>query len=60
MSTVGDLILDVALAKVGEKSMFTKELELAILQGEVDFVVHSLKDLPTILPTGLTIAAILA
>ncbi|CAL8106880.1 unnamed protein product [Orchesella dallaii] len=58
ISTTGDKILDVALSKIGEKSLFTKELELALLNNEIDFVVHSLKDLPTQLPDGLTIAAI--
>jgi hypothetical protein len=58
MSTTGDKILDVALSKIGEKSLFTKELEVALMKGEIDFVVHSLKDLPTFLPDGLTIAAI--
>ena len=58
ISTIGDKILDVALSKIGEKSLFTKELEVALLSGQVDFVVHSLKDLPTVLPAGLTIAAI--
>ncbi|ODN05986.1 Porphobilinogen deaminase [Orchesella cincta] len=58
ISTTGDKILDVALSKIGEKSLFTKELELALLDNEIDFVVHSLKDLPTQLPDGLTIAAI--
>lgn len=58
ISTIGDKILDVALSKIGEKSLFTKELEVALLQGEIDLVVHSLKDLPTLLPDGLTIAAI--
>jgi hydroxymethylbilane synthase len=48
----------VALSKIGEKSLFTKELETALLRKEIDFVVHSLKDLPTQLPEGLVIAAI--
>ncbi|MGP1371673.1 MAG: hydroxymethylbilane synthase [Almyronema sp.] len=58
LSTQGDKILDVALAKIGDKGLFTKELELAMLQQEIDLAVHSLKDLPTQLPTGLTLAAI--
>jgi hydroxymethylbilane synthase len=58
ISTIGDKILDVALSKIGEKSLFTKELEVSLQNGEVDFVVHSLKDLPTILPDGLVIGAI--
>lgn len=55
MDTLGDLVLDRALFKIGEKSLFTKELEIALEQKSVDFVVHSLKDLPSILPDGMTI-----
>ncbi|MBU7585440.1 MAG: hydroxymethylbilane synthase [Nostoc sp. TH1S01] len=58
MSTQGDKILDVALAKIGDKGLFTKELELGMINQEIDFAVHSLKDLPTNLPEGLTLAAI--
>ncbi len=58
MKTQGDKILDVALAKIGDKGLFTKELELAMLNGEIDMAVHSMKDLPTVLPRGLTIGAI--
>lgn len=58
MSTQGDKILDVALAKIGDKGLFTKELELSMINNEIDFAVHSLKDLPTNLPAGLTLAAI--
>ncbi|MEO3707338.1 hydroxymethylbilane synthase [Trichormus azollae] len=58
MSTQGDNILDVALAKIGDKGLFTKELELRMINKEIDFAVHSLKDLPTNLPEGLTLAAI--
>ena len=56
--TTGDKITDVALAKVGTKGMFTKEIEEALAAGKVDLAVHSLKDLPTELPTGFEIAAI--
>ncbi|XP_074653761.1 porphobilinogen deaminase-like isoform X2 [Tubulanus polymorphus] len=59
MTTVGDKILDVALSKIGEKSLFTKELERALQDDKVDIVVHSLKDLPTELPPGMTVAAVL-
>ena len=52
-------MLDVALSKIGEKSLFTKELEVALASSEVDIVVHSLKDLPTQLPPGMALAAIL-
>ncbi|OBS58495.1 hypothetical protein A6R68_10360 [Neotoma lepida] len=58
MSTTGDKILDTALSKIGEKSLFTKELEYALERNEVDLVVHSLKDVPTVLPPGFTIGAI--
>src|SRR5215472_1139587 len=56
--TTGDKLLDVALAKVGTKGMFTKEIEEALAAGEVDLAVHSLKDLPTELAQGFEIAAI--
>ena len=59
IATVGDKILDKALSKIGEKSLFTKELEVALAEKKVQFVVHSLKDLPTTLPDGMVIAAIL-
>ena len=56
--TTGDKILDVPLAKIGGKGLFTKELETAMLAGEIDLAVHSLKDMPTELPPGLFLAAI--
>ena len=58
MSTKGDKILDVALAKIGDKGLFTKELEVGMLNRETDFAVHSLKDLPTNLPEGLMLGCI--
>jgi hydroxymethylbilane synthase len=58
IQTTGDKITDVALAKVGTKGMFTKEIEEALAAGEVDLAVHSLKDLPTELPPGFEIVAI--
>jgi len=58
MTTTGDNILDTALSKIGEKSLFTKELEVELLECRVDFVVHSLKDLPTELPENLVIGAV--
>jgi hydroxymethylbilane synthase len=58
IKTTGDKILDVALAKVGTKGMFTKEIEEALAAGRVDLAVHSLKDLPTELSAGFEIAAI--
>ncbi|XP_066145575.1 porphobilinogen deaminase isoform X1 [Euwallacea fornicatus] len=60
MSTLGDQIIDIPLPKIGEKSLFTKELETALADGHVDFIVHSLKDLPTILPVGMAIGAVLS
>ena len=56
--TTGDKITEVALAKVGTKGMFTKEIEEALAAGNIDLAVHSLKDLPTELPAGFEIAAI--
>src|SRR3981081_4523784 len=55
--TTGDKIVDVALSKVGTKGLFTKEIEEALLAGTIDLAVHSLKDMPTDLPHGLTLAA---
>ncbi|MEW6202272.1 MAG: hydroxymethylbilane synthase, partial [bacterium] len=47
IKTTGDKILDSPLSKIGAKGLFTKEIEAALLEGEIDFAVHSLKDLPT-------------
>jgi len=58
MSTQGDKILDVALSKIGDKGLFTQELETAMLSQEIDFAVHSLKDLPTNLPEGLMLGVV--
>ena len=58
IKTTGDKITDVALAKVGTKGMFTKEIEEALADGRVDLAVHSLKDLPTEMQPGFEIAAI--
>ena len=56
--TTGDKITDVALSKVGTKGLFTKEIEEALLNRTIDLAVHSLKDMPTETPAGLTLAAI--
>ena len=58
IKTTGDTISDVALAQVGSKGIFTKEIEEALLDGAIDLAVHSLKDLPTELPAGLALAAV--
>src|SRR5215471_19603171 len=58
IKTTGDKIQDVALARVGTKGMFTKEIEEALAENRVDLAVHSLKDLPTELPKGFELAAI--
>jgi hydroxymethylbilane synthase len=58
IKTTGDKILDVPLAKIGGKGLFTKEIEEALLDGRIDLAVHSLKDLPTELPPSLALACI--
>jgi hydroxymethylbilane synthase len=58
IKTKGDKILDVALSKIGDKSLFTKEIENELLNGSIDFAVHSLKDLQTQIPAGLKLAAV--
>ena len=58
ISTKGDRILDVPLAKIGGKGLFTKELEEEMLSGSIDLAVHSLKDMPAKVPDGLMIAAV--
>ncbi|KAI9023278.1 porphobilinogen deaminase [Hyaloraphidium curvatum] len=59
MTTTGDNVLDRALSMIGTKSLFTKELEVALVERTVDLVVHSLKDIPTTLPPGMCLGAIL-
>jgi hydroxymethylbilane synthase len=58
IKTKGDVIVDRPLREVTGKGFFVKEIEAALLRGEIDFAVHSLKDMPTELPDGLTIAAL--
>lgn len=58
INTKGDKILDIALSKIGDKGLFTKELENYLLQGMIDIAVHSLKDLQTEIPKGLKLAAV--
>jgi hydroxymethylbilane synthase len=59
IKTTGDMIRDRPLSEVGGKGLFTKEIEEALLAGEIDLAVHSAKDMPTVLPQGLGIAAVL-
>ncbi|MCQ2444987.1 MAG: hydroxymethylbilane synthase [Mailhella sp.] len=58
LKTKGDIILDVPLAKVGGKGLFVKEIEEALLSGAADLAVHSMKDVPMVLPEGLVLAAV--
>ncbi len=58
ITTTGDKILDAPLAKIGGKGLFVKEIENALLAGEIDLAVHSLKDVPMIIPEGLILSAI--
>ncbi|MEK7305845.1 MAG: hydroxymethylbilane synthase [Nitrospirota bacterium] len=58
IQTSGDKIVDVPLAKIGGKGLFVKEIEEALLSGEIDFAVHSMKDVPTQLPDGLEILCV--
>ncbi len=58
IKTTGDRITDVPLAKVGGKGLFVKEIEDALLNGKVDLAVHSMKDVPTVLPEGLWLRAV--
>lgn len=58
IKTTGDRILDAPLSQIGDKGLFTREIERALLDGGIDLAVHSLKDLPTTLPDGLTLGAV--
>lgn len=59
IKTSGDMILNLPLSEAGGKGLFTKELDLALLQGDIEIAVHSAKDLPTVLPAGIEIAGYL-
>jgi hydroxymethylbilane synthase len=59
MTTRGDQILDRTLSKVGGKGLFVKELETALEEGRADLAVHSLKDVPMLLPEGFTLACVM-
>ena len=59
MTTQGDRVLDRSLSKIGGKGLFVKELETALESGHADLAVHSLKDVPMVLPSGLELAAVL-
>ena len=58
MKTIGDQVLDKPLPNIGQTNLFTKELETALAVGQIDLIVHSLKDLPTTLPPGMQLAVI--
>ena len=58
INTTGDQVIDVALSKIGDKGLFTRQIETELLSGAIDLAVHSLKDLQTEQPDGLTIGAV--
>jgi hydroxymethylbilane synthase len=59
IKTTGDKIMDVALSRIGDKGLFTKEIENELLQGNIDIAVHSMKDLPSEIASGLSIGAVM-
>jgi len=59
IKTQGDKITDVALSKIGDKGLFTKEIENELIAGQIDLAVHSMKDLPSLLAPGLVLAGVL-
>jgi hydroxymethylbilane synthase len=58
IKTTGDLTPNVPLSQIGSRALFTKQIDDALLEGRIDLAVHSLKDLPTVLPDGITVAAV--
>jgi hydroxymethylbilane synthase len=56
--TTGDLVQEVPLSRIGARALFTRQIDEAMLQGRIDLAVHSLKDLPTLLPDGIVLAAV--
>ena len=56
--TTGDMVQDVPLARIGSAALFTRQIDEALLDGRIDLGVHSLKDLPTVLPEGIVVAAV--
>jgi len=58
IKTTGDLVTDVPLARIGSRALFTKQIDDALLEGRIDLAVHSFKDLPTQLPSGIEVAAV--
>ena len=56
--TTGDMVQDVPLARIGSAALFTRQIDEALLEGRIDLGVHSLKDLPTVLPEGIAVAAV--
>jgi hydroxymethylbilane synthase len=56
--TTGDVVTDVPLARIGGRALFTKQLDDALVEGRIDLAVHSLKDLPTVLPEGIALGAV--
>merc|ERR1719471_2126113 len=59
MKSMGDRVLNIPLSKFSDKGVFSKELDIALINKEIDFAVHCVKDLMTTLPPGLTMASIL-